>query len=29
LSRYDASGDPTVISGQLPLVQAICGAVWA
>jgi len=29
LSRYDASGDPTVISGQTALVQAICGAVWA
>ena len=29
LSRYDASGDPTVISGQNALVQAICGAVWA
>ena len=29
LSRYDESGDPTVISGQNALVQAICGAVWA
>ena len=28
LSRYDASGDPTVISGQPALVQAICGAIW-
>lgn len=28
LSRYDENGDPTTISGQTALVQAICGAVW-
>ena len=29
LSRFDAEGEPTVISGQIQLVQDICAAVWA
>ena len=29
LSRYDADGVATVISGQHAVVQAICGAVWS
>jgi len=28
LNRFDAEGEPTVISGQIQLVQDICAAVW-
>jgi len=28
LYRFDAEGEPTVISGQIQLVQDICAAVW-
>ena len=28
LSRYDADGNPTDVSGYVQLVQDICAAVW-
>ena len=28
LQRYDADGNPTVVSGYVQLVQDICAAVW-
>ena len=28
LNRYDADGNPTVVSGYVQLVQDICAAVW-
>ena len=29
LSRYDADGEPTVITGQAQIVQDICAGIWA
>tara|TARA_B110000503_G_scaffold132273_1_gene208022 strand:- start:794 stop:1057 length:264 start_codon:yes stop_codon:yes gene_type:complete len=29
LSRYDEIGDPTVITGQMQIVQDICSGIWA
>jgi hypothetical protein len=29
LSRYDADGEPTDVTGQAQIVQDICAGIWA